>query len=52
MRARQQYFAYVLATLALTAYNRAVRLGKIAGETRTLDDIRVGVPDISPTDNA
>ena len=27
MRARQAYFAYILAQVALTAYNRAVRLG-------------------------
>ncbi len=52
MRARQQYFAWVLAATALTAYNRAVRLGKIAGDIRVLSDIRVGVPDISPADNA
>ncbi len=52
MRARQQYFAWALATIALTAYNRAVRLGKVAGEVRTLGDIRIAVPDISPADNA
>lgn len=52
MRARQQYFAYVLASVALAAYNRAVRLGKIAGQPQDLGAIRVGVPDISPTDNS
>ena len=58
MRARQQYFAWALATTALTAYNRAVRLGKGVswangpGQVRTLADIRIGVPDISPADNA
>ena len=52
MRARQQYFAYVLASVALAAYNRAVRLGKVAGQPQDLGAIRVGVPDISPTDNS
>jgi hypothetical protein len=52
MRARQQYFAWALATTALAAYNRAVGLGKVAGEPRTLADIRIGAPDISPADNA
>ncbi len=52
MRARQQYFAWALATTGLAAYNRAVRLGKVAGEPATLADIRTGVPDISPADNA
>lgn len=58
MRARQQYFASALATTALAAYNRAVRLGKIApgpdgpAVVRTLSDIRIAAPDISPADNA
>jgi hypothetical protein len=41
MRARQQYLAWTLATTALTACNRGVRLGKVAGEERTLGDILV-----------
>jgi len=52
MRARQQYFGFVLASAALTAYNRAVRAGKWSGQVRTLSDIRIGFPDISPADNA
>ena len=32
MRARQTYFGYVLAQVALVAYNRAVRLGKVRGQ--------------------
>lgn len=52
MRARQQYFAASLATLTLTAYNRGVRLGRVTGEMRTLSDIRIAAPDISPADNA
>lgn len=52
MRARQQYFGFVLASVALTAYNRAVRVGKWPGQVRTLSDIRIGFPDISPADNA
>jgi hypothetical protein len=52
MRARQQYFASALATVALTAYNRAVRSGLRHGEVAELGDIRVSVPDISPADNA
>jgi hypothetical protein len=51
MRARQQYFAYVLAWTALTAYNRAVRLGRVRGRERTLTDIAVITPDIAPSDN-
>ena len=52
MRARQQYFGFVLASVALAAYNRAVRMGRWAGQVRTLGDIRIGFPDISPADNA
>lgn len=52
MRARQNYFAYVLAWTAITAYNRAVRLGKVRGRERALSDITVNVPDVSPADNA
>jgi len=52
MRARQQYFGFVLASVALTAYNRAVRVGKWSGQVRTLSDIRIAFPDISPADNA
>ena len=53
MRARQQYFAWALATIALTAYNRAVGLGKVAGDwAGPLADIRIAVPDISPADNS
>jgi hypothetical protein len=52
MRARQTYFGYVLAQTALTAYNRAVRLGKLRGPERTLADIQAALPDISAADNA
>lgn len=52
MRARQQYFGYVLASVALTAYNRAVRVGKWPGQVRVLNDIHISFPDISPADNA
>jgi hypothetical protein len=52
MRARQSYFGFVLAQTALTAYNRAVRLGFLRGGEKTLADIQVGYPDISPADNA
>jgi hypothetical protein len=52
MRARQQYFAWALATVALTAYNRAVRLGRVRGKPAELRDIRIGAPDISPADNS
>jgi hypothetical protein len=51
MRARQTYFGWALATVALTAYNRAVRLGYIRGEERTLSAVRLVLPDISPADN-
>jgi hypothetical protein len=51
MRARQSYFGWALASIALAAYNRAARLGYAQGGARTLDAIRVGLPDISPADN-
>lgn len=51
MRARQTYFGWALATIALTAYNRAAALGYVAGPEQTLDAIRVTLPDISPADN-
>ena len=52
MRTRQQYFGHVLASVVLTAYNRAVQLGKVQGQVRVLGDIRIAFPDISPADNA
>ena len=52
MRARQGYFAYVLASLAITAYNRAVGLGKVRGKPQELSAVRVGLPDINPADNS
>ena len=52
MRARQTYFGYVLAQVALVAYNRAVRLGKVRGAPKGLQDLVVSLPDISPADNA
>ncbi len=52
MRARQSYFGYTLAQTALTAYNRAVRLGRVRGGERELSDIRVVAPDIAPGDNS
>jgi hypothetical protein len=51
MRARQAYFGHVLASVALAAYNRAVRLGRVAGQEQTLNAIKVNAPDISPDDN-
>lgn len=52
MAARQAAFGHVLAGVALAAYNRAVRLGRIAGREQPLSAIRVLLPDISPADNA
>ena len=53
MQARQAYFGNLLVTVALTAYNRAVRLGKVAAaaQERCIDDIEVHLPDVSPGDN-
>lgn len=53
MQARQAYFGSLLATVALAAYNRAVRLGKLGPQAaeRRLDDITVHAPDVSPGDN-
>jgi hypothetical protein len=52
MRQRQTYFGYCLALTALTAFNRAVALGKIRARVRELDAIEVAMPDISTSDNA
>ncbi len=52
MRARQQHFGAMLAEIALTAYNRAVRLGKVRGAVATLRDVHLSLPDISPSDNS
>ena len=41
MRARQTYFGFVLAQTALTAFNRAVRLGKVRGPEKALRDVIV-----------
>jgi len=52
LRARQTYFGSVLAQTALTAFNRAVRLGKVRSPEKVLRDVIVSYPDISPSDNA
>jgi hypothetical protein len=51
MRGRQGYFGFLLAQTAITAYNRAVRLGLRRGLPKTLSDIAVALPDIAPEDN-
>jgi hypothetical protein len=50
---RQEYFAYVLAHLTVTAYNRWLDTTGHRGRGRraTLQDILVQKPDISPADN-
>ena len=42
----------MLAEIAATAYNRAARLGRVAGPEIAPAAIRVAAPDISPADNA
>jgi len=51
LKQRQQYFGFVLADVAIQAFNRAVALGKVAGPMATLADVVVELPDISPEDN-
>ncbi|NOZ27774.1 MAG: hypothetical protein GXP39_06945 [Chloroflexi bacterium] len=48
---RQAYFGFVLADIVVTAYNRAVAFGLVRGRRATIEDVRVGLPDISPSDN-
>ena len=52
LRQRQQYFGFVLADVAVQAYNRAVALGKVNGPVATLADIQIDLPDIAPEDNS
>jgi hypothetical protein len=52
MRGRQHQFAHILATVTVTAYNRAVALHRIQGRTCTTADLIPYLPDISPSDNA
>lgn len=52
LRRRQAYFSFVLADLAVQAWNRAITLGLRRGRLATLADVEVGAPDISPEDNA
>ena len=49
---RQAYFGYILQDIALTAYNRAVRLNKVKGKEALLGAITVSYPDINPADNS
>jgi hypothetical protein len=51
MKQRQGYLGYLLALLAVTAYNRAVRLGRVRGKPQTVQAVRVSAPDISSMDN-
>jgi hypothetical protein len=52
MRGRQQLFAHILASIVVTAYNRARDLGRIRGRECTPADLTCSLPDISPADNA
>jgi len=52
MRGRQHLFADILATVAITAYNRAVARGRLRGRSCTTQDLEISLPDISPSDNA
>lgn len=52
LRQRQQYFGFVVADVAVQAFNRAVIVGKVDGPPATLADIKVDLPDIAPEDNS
>jgi len=52
LRQRQQYYGFVLADVAVQAWNRAVALGKVSGPLATLADVVVELPDIAPEDNS
>lgn len=49
---RQALFGFILQDIALTAYNRAVRLGKVRGKEADHAAITVSYPDINPADNS
>ena len=51
LRLRQSYFAYVIADVAVNAWNRAVALKLRRGRVVTLAEVEVGLPDIAPEDN-
>ena len=51
LRRRQAYFGWILADVAVTAWNRAVDLGLRRGRVITVADVEVGLPDIAPDDN-
>ena len=48
---RQAYFSWMLADIVVYCFNRSVRLGMLSGEEASIADIKVGAPDISPSDN-
>ncbi len=51
LRRRQAYFGWILADVAVTAWNRAVDLGLRRGRVITVADVEIGLPDIAPDDN-
>jgi hypothetical protein len=52
MRQRQRYFGYCLGLVVVTAYNRAVAMGRVQGRPCGVDQLELGFPDISSADNA
>ncbi len=42
----------MLGSVVLAAYNRAARLGLVAGPEQPLSALRIALPDIAPEDNA
>ena len=51
LKARQAYFGYMLAQLAVESYNRAVRLGRWRGRQVGLTDVLIRYSDVSNGDN-
>lgn len=52
LRRRQAYFGWMLADLAVVAWNRAVAHGLERGRLITTAEVELMLPDISPGDNA
>jgi hypothetical protein len=52
LESRRAYFSEMLATIVVSAYNRAVRLGLTEGEIAEVGDLRITTGDAAPADNS
>lgn len=51
LRRRQAYFSFIIADIAMQAWNRSIQLGLQRGKQVTIDKLQITTPDISPEDN-